>query len=399
LRKLILLLVILAVIAAGWFLYFNDTETAVKVDVTAVRRADLENALEFTGEVTPGRMYRVMSAKGGEIKKLIVSEGARVQAGDALIALNTAEIDVQIEKAELNLARLQNAQAVTASAGAGEPLQTAMAEEKAKIALALSQTTGFDYASLNQAFGEEAAAQIGQNAAAMAASLADMQMSEAEAAFFPGEAETAAQGGDVALAELTLQALKSAREEMLIKSEIAGTVIALNVHRGEVLAPGVPAMVIADIDETRITAYVYEKDVAAIGEGMSVQVGDCGNGLIESIGEAASGMDGTQAAGTVTKVKIVPPEGFNRMPGAMVDLKLRLSFKDDALSLPTDCVTDDGCVYVVGEDGTLEKRRVATGFEDTWDVEILEGVLEGELVVVSPGSVEEGQQVAYDRSE
>jgi multidrug efflux pump subunit AcrA (membrane-fusion protein) len=100
---------------------------------------------------------------------------------------------------------------------------------------------------------------------------------------------------------------------------------------------------------------------------------------------------------TMTKVTITPDDGFNKMPGAVVDLKIVLSAKSGVLNIPADCLTDDGCVYVVGEKDIVEKRPVTTGFMDMFNVEVTGGLAEGECVVTAPDSVKEGQHVSYDR--
>jgi HlyD family secretion protein len=165
-----------------------------------------------------------------------------------------------------------------------------------------------------------------------------------------------------------------------------------------VLSPGIPALVIADTENIIIEGYVYEKDVSKLIEGQQVKIyTEKGyyRGTLTEIGKVA-GQGDTSGYGTLTKVKITPDGGFSKMPGAVVDLEIILSSKDDVLAIPLECITDDDCVFVVNAQGKAEKRIVQTGFKDMYRTEIISGISEGEKVILSPDVIEEGQRVAYD---
>ncbi|MDD5018007.1 MAG: efflux RND transporter periplasmic adaptor subunit, partial [Eubacteriales bacterium] len=394
-KKLILLIIVIAVIAAGWFLYFNDGDTAMMVSLSEVTYTDLVNSLEFSGEVTPQAMYRVMSETGGTVAKIYVSEGDEVGYGDALFGLDTTEVESLLKEAELSYDILSDSagQAVMAQSDALESAAAAqLQEQKAQIALALSQTTGYDYESFNEAFS----ADVSESAAAMAAALGDMSLDDI---YSESEYEAGASDDELEMAELAVKRLKNRLDDMSYESLIEGTVISVNINSGEVLSPAVPAMVIADTENVIVCGYVYEKDVGDLSVGMDVKIHtDEGYymGTLTKIGEAASEIGDTTSYETMTKVEITPRSIFNKMPGAIVDLEIILSEKSLVLALPLDCITDDGCVYVVTDEDTVEKRAVETGFEDTFNVEIVSGLSAGETVVLSPEDIEEGQRVAYD---
>ncbi|MFA5676251.1 MAG: HlyD family efflux transporter periplasmic adaptor subunit, partial [Christensenellales bacterium] len=268
------------------------------------------------------------------------------------------------------------------------------AEQEAKLALALSQTTGYDYESFNEAFGSKAAEQVQATAASLAEDLSGLGINTVS-------------GGDITeeqieLAEIAVRRLENLVSKMSIKSEIEGTVIAVNINKGEVLSPGLPAMVIADTNKTVITGYVYEKDVGSLEAGMDVSI-ITGNtkykGSIKRIGVAAMDIGGSSSAfDMMTKIEIEPDRSFKKMLGAAVDLKVVLSGKKDILAVPLDCLTSDGCVFVLGEDDIAYRRAIVTGFEDAFYVEVLGGLAAGDRIVASPKNVQEGQKLNYDRS-
>lgn len=393
-RKVILLVVVLAVIATGWFLYFRKSDEITQVSVSTVKTMDLGNTLEFSGKVVPLKMYSVMSETGGTVDTLFVQEGEHVEAGDQLLSLDTSALESQLEEAQMQYDLLSETatQSVMAQSGSISAAEQSLMEQKIKVALALSQTTGYDFESFNDAFADTAQ----ETASEMAASLGDMSLNDINNIQTSG---TTGMDDQLALADLAVQNLKLAIQKMSYSSLISGTVIAVNIHEGEVLSPGLPALVIADTDHTMIEGYIYEKDVVGLVEGQQVKIYTEEGfylGTLTSIAKAAAGVGGTSAYDTMTKIEITPDSGFDKMPGAVVDLEIMISSKNDVLAIPLDAITDDGCVYVVNAEGKAEKRIVQTGFSDMYNAEVISGVKAGEQVILSPKNIEEGQPVAHD---
>ncbi len=385
-KKMILLISVVALIAAGWLLYFNDDDTASKVNLYETKYMDLGNSLEFSGKVVPAQMYSVMSETGGTIDDIYVSEGSKVSEGDILFGLDTTQVENMLEEAELNYNILKGTDAQTVMS---QGTARSLAEEKIKIALALSQTTGYDYESLNNAFSGI----LSEKAAAMASNLSGMSLEDISSY----EQIT---DDNLALAELAVQKLRDQLESMSYKSLMKGTVIAVNINKGEVLAPGIPAMVIADTDNILIEGYVYEKDLSSISKGMDVIIiaeDEVYEGKVTGIGKAAAELGEQASYGAMTKIQITPAGDFIKIPGADVDLEIALDSKDNVLAVPVECLAPGGYVYVVGKDDILEKRTIETGFKDTFYIEILSGLGPGEKVILTPRNVKEGEKVTYDR--
>lgn len=392
-KKVILLLTVLATIAVGWFLYFNKGEATKNVSTYEVTHGNLENTLEFSGEVVCTNMYSVMSETGGTVSECYVSEGSRVEQGDALFELDAASVQAKLDEARLRYEALQDASAQTVMAQQ-DAYTSSVQQQKAAVALALSQTTGYDLESFNEALGSETGEQAAAAAATISEKLSDLQNMQGMSEYAGLDSDT-----QIKLAELAVKQLEDAVEDMSFRSRIEGTVLAVNINDGEVLAPGIPAMVIADTGSIAINGYVYEKDVGALTADMDVKIiTEAGSytGKLTGIGKAAADIGAAAAFDTMTKVEITPGGGFRKMPGAVVDLKIVLSEKKNALMIPLDCLTKDGCVFVVDEEGVLEKRAVRTGFEDMFNTEVVEGLSEGEKIVMSPGDVKEGEHVSYD---
>jgi multidrug efflux pump subunit AcrA (membrane-fusion protein) len=75
---------------------------------------------------------------------------------------------------------------------------------------------------------------------------------------------------------------------------------------------------------------------------------------------------------------------------------LSLERKEDALALPLQAITRTGekaSVFVVGSDNKLEERTVTIGIQTSNDAEILSGLKNDDMVVVSERSGLKGGQI------
>ncbi len=105
-----------------------------------------------------------------------------------------------------------------------------------------------------------------------------------------------------------------------------------------------------------------------------------------------SGGDGSgEGEGTGTTVRCSVPGDVRVFPGLVADLTIAGGIAENVLTVPMTAVqgaADTGIVFVVLEDGTHEERPVTLGLNDGINVEIIDGLTEGELVLqFVPGAV------------
>jgi RND family efflux transporter MFP subunit len=93
----------------------------------------------------------------------------------------------------------------------------------------------------------------------------------------------------------------------------------------------------------------------------------------------------------------VPNPDHVLIPGVYAEATLILDRKEHALAVPLQAVNRAGdrtTVYLVGDDGKIVDRPVSLGIQTANDAEVLSGLHEGDLVVVSDrGGLKPGQIV------
>ncbi len=104
--KRIITWVLVAAVAGGAVFWFNrpKPEIVVYQRVSPLAVMDLRNTVDTTGSVSSLHSTTVNSAQSAEVNQIAVEVGDRVQAGQLLCVLDTADIELQITEMEARLA-------------------------------------------------------------------------------------------------------------------------------------------------------------------------------------------------------------------------------------------------------------------------------------------------------
>ncbi|MBX3194993.1 MAG: efflux RND transporter periplasmic adaptor subunit [Schumannella sp.] len=97
----------------------------------------------------------------------------------------------------------------------------------------------------------------------------------------------------------------------------------------------------------------------------------------------SGGSDGSEGEGSGTTVRCSVPSDVRVFAGLVADITIAGGIAENVLVVPMTAVlgaADSGIVYVVGADGEREERPVTLGLNDGVNVEIIDGLAEGELI-------------------
>jgi membrane fusion protein, heavy metal efflux system len=173
---------------------------------------------------------------------------------------------------------------------------------------------------------------------------------------------------------------------LVLRAPLAGRVVAAKVARGQTVDPTVTLFEIADLGSLWVELGVFERDIHVVRVGDKVELTWQGGGEALT-GEVAHVGDIVDVATRTAPVRVVVSneKGLLR-PGQSVHARVQTTAPaTTALSAPRRGVTRvDGkpTVFVMHDANTVEPRAVVTGPESGSRVAILEGVREGERIVV-----------------
>jgi multidrug efflux pump subunit AcrA (membrane-fusion protein) len=171
-----------------------------------------------------------------------------------------------------------------------------------------------------------------------------------------------------------------------ITAPSAGFVVARNLTAGEKIASGEELFRIADLRRVWIHADLLGRDAEYVRPGMIADVTVPGRGttIRAKISSAVPPQFDALSQSARVRLEADNPGSVLR-PEMLVDVHLPITLPP-AIAVPVDAVLDAGLnkrVYVERADGAFEPRDVETGWRFGDRVEIVNGLAEGDRVVVS----------------
>jgi HlyD family secretion protein len=333
------------------------------VPVTVVEAGTVSSTVSNTraGTVKACQRSRLSMSLGGRVQKLYVKEGDRVIAGQALLELWNEDHRATVEQAEANLSVAEHEQqraCLTAE-------QNARERQRSETLLQKKLT------SKTQA--EAASTLAGTSSQSCDAAKAQVRMSQAN-----------------------LDLARARFDQTTLRAPYAGIVAEVNSELGEYVTPspsGVltpPAIEILDDSCLYVTAPIDEVDAMPVQTGMSAKItldafrGKSFDGTITRI--APYVMEVEKQARTVdVDVRFDNlPADVRLLVGYSADIEIILAQQKNVLRVPTEAILDAHFVYVLTDDGVLQKKEFEPGLSNWTSTEVKSGLTAGERIVSSP---------------
>lgn len=189
--------------------------------------------------------------------------------------------------------------------------------------------------------------------------------------------------GDYQIQEITRT--RKLVSEIEIRSPATGIVLVRNISTQQRFDMGTEVFRIADLSRVWIIADVFESEARYIMPGMTARVSLPHQGEVFKavVSDVPPPFD---AATRTLKVRLeVDNPGYKLRPDMFVDVELLITIPD-AINVSADAVLDSGLrktVFVDRGHGFFEPRKVETGWHLGDRIEIVEGLMPGERIVVS----------------
>jgi RND family efflux transporter MFP subunit len=184
----------------------------------------------------------------------------------------------------------------------------------------------------------------------------------------------------------------------VIVSPVNGFIARRAVDPGAFVGPNAPVVDVVDIGRVRLVANIIEKDLDQLrtGDDTKVEVDAFpGETFIGRIARVAPVLD--PATRTASIEIEIPNPGFRLKPGMYARVTVTTDERKDALIVPANAVIDLGGrrgVFLAAEDDTVAFRPVSVGIDEATQVEILQGLAEGDRVVTTgAAALREGDRV------
>ena len=278
--------------------------------------------------------------------------GDKLEAGQVLVRFDTADSQKAVDQAGISLS------------------QATVSLEKARAAVEKARADLASKKRLNEA-GSVSRDQV--TAAEDVLANADYALRSAELG--------------VSQANLTLGTARSDLASTTVRAPYAGVVLASALNVGDLVNKGAVLVTYADLSRVRLWAEVDEYDIGKVAEGQGVSVvadalGDeTLRSKVERVNPAAEVVNNI----SVFKVSVVLDNADGRLkPGMSAEVSILIR-ADKGIVVPSRAVSSvRGRSYVkTFENGEVVTKRVTVGADDGQNAVVLEGLTEGEQIVVS----------------
>jgi HlyD family secretion protein len=333
----------------------GEDEARALENTVLVEQGDIVDKALAVGTIEPKVEISVKSILPGVVNREFADEGDFVRAGVALLEIKPNPTPLELVEArrgvELREIELDNAQTEL---------------DRQKELLAKNLIAQQDYDNAEQRFAE-----------------ATLQLTTAQ------ERLGLLEEGRVNVA--------SGRIETVVKSPIDGFILEKSVEIGDPVVPltpyqeGTVLLRMAAMKDLIFRGTVDEIDVGRLEEGMPVEIKIGAlpeakvKGVLEKISLKARKQD--QATVFPIEIALTEAEGVVLRAGYSANADVIIEQRESVLVIPERLVEvrdDTARVTVMLADGTTELRVIKTGLSDAINVEVVEGLAEGERLVEKP---------------
>ncbi len=410
----IIIVVILLVVLIIFAVNKGQSNRGLSVTVEKVVVGDIIETVSANGKIQPAQNVMISPYISGEVVELYVKEGDEVKQGDLLARIDPEIYISAFERAEANLnsqqANLANARARQAQTEA-QLYNTKVSYERNKKLWEQNVISQSEYDAANAAY--------------------EVAKAEVEAA---RQTVTSA-GYAIKSAEATLREAKDNLQKTTVKAPNSGTVSKLNVEKGERVtgasqfSSGTEIMRIANLQEMEVNVEVNENDIVRVSlyDTCIIEVDAYLNeeftGVVTEIATSANtlGVSAEQVTNFDVKIRILPesyaslipenkPEFSPLRPGMSATVEIQTEHARNVLNIPIGAVTtrsdtagmktkdntsgvaekpkkDFLEVVFVYDNGIARMQAVEIGIQDNTNIEIRNGLEEGQEVVTGPYSL------------
>jgi membrane fusion protein (multidrug efflux system) len=301
----------------------NPQNAAIPVKAVAAKKGDISRFLMQTTTIEAERQVDILAKVSGQVVKLPAEEGMQVKTGELLAQLDEAEIKINY-------------------------LRSKVTYETDKSVYERSKEM------LEKTF---------------------ISKEEYEAARLQYESSKSA-----------YEAARLQMEYTSVRAPFDGVITARNIELGQRVNVNEALFTLADFNPLRAKIYVPEKDITRIYEGqgaaitVEAQPGIEFNGVVKMVSPVVDPESGT------SKVTIDITDSKGKLkPGMFASVFITTETHTNTLIIPKRAMvleTDLDQVYIYN-DGKAHKVTLKLGFTSGDNVEVLEGLQEGELVVTA----------------
>ncbi|WHH57445.1 efflux RND transporter periplasmic adaptor subunit [Petroclostridium sp. X23] len=409
-KGLIGIVIVLGVIAVA--VAVSQTKAA-DARIETVTRGNMKEFIELRGKVELDKKEKVYSRLSGIIAQVKAKEGDQISADMPLAQLDVEDLDIAIDKAHAAYNAAKASLEELKNSIKPEQVRQAQAQlEQARIALEAAQKE-YDYNSekvkdMHVLYDKGGVSQQDLQDAQMLAVAAESVLNDAKQRVTIAETQLdilrkgvsadAVQAAEANAEQerLQIEELKNSLGKTHIYSPLEGRVLSKYVEPGMAVELGTPLYEVGDSNTAYIEVSVLTDNARKIQLGQKALISgeilddhEITGKVYYIAPKAESTVSSLGVEQQRIKMKIAYDNNTVQLkPGYGVDVDIITQEKEDALYVPDKALFNlDGEDYVFSvTDSKLILQAVQTGIENDEYIEILQGLSEGQQIVIGPSN-------------
>ncbi len=372
-KKIIVAAIVVAILTAV-LVYGNISATVV--EIAKVNVGTIEHTVVDTGYVQSADKYDIYAEQSGTVTELPVEIGGAVSEHQVVAVLENRDLSMNSQQFQVYLSQAQSAASSYEAALARTNLDLSDAEA--------------EFSRNQELFSAGAISQVELDASRSA--LEKYQQSADELTRNLEEASE-----QVSSYQKLLSSSRSKENKLIIRSPIDGIMMQLPVELGQVVNPGTLLSRVAVQGNLEIKADILSDDLGEVKTGQKVRItapvlGDqvLSGEIVEIYPQAE---EKTSALGVIqrrvpTIIKL--DSSGNLKPGYETRINIVTAVRENVLLIPREAVfTASGGEKQVMKvvDSRVVYAAVKTGLMDTKNIEIIEGLNSGDLIIKDASSI------------
>lgn len=366
----------LAVAVGGAWVTMASTSPQENLPLETIGTGDIEKVVLVTGVLKPAVQVNVGAQVNGQLRKLYVRQGEKVQKGQLL-----AEIDPTLQESDLNNTRAQ--------------LASAKAQKLSAQATLLRYRQELNRQSMMLRDGSGVRSEYEQARAQYDAQVQQIDVSEAQ----------------IVQAEMAVKTAQANLSYTRIVAPIDGEVLGIVTREGQTIVSSQTAptiLVLADLDTMQVQTRISEADVQKIRPGQPLRFYVIANpdkrytgtmGFVQPAPQEALEAPGEGGMGGNQQAMAVYYTGTFEVPNAERELKTSMTAQvfiqtaeaKNVLRVPVaalgQALDTERYTITTVEDGKTRTRTIRIGINDRQYAEVLEGLQAGDRVVLAQDTV------------
>lgn len=403
-RKAILMIAVIALVVFAltilviwrWKKSKADSEAevapVVSVKVTKAEKGNIAAQVVAVGTIWPREKAEVGAKISAQIKKMALLKNKVVRAGEVIAVLESR--DLQAQRAEA-VAALNEARASERSLVTGTIPKTNAEDQKALLdARAKVNNARATYDRRRRLFEQGGISQKDLEASQLELTTAEDELRlQQQTIALRGQSlnpnDRALAAARTAQAQQRVATLDAQLSYATIRSPLTGIVIDQFQYEGEFAAAGGKLITVADTGTVIVKAPFADTVAAQLKVGDAVSVLPTDSSAEEMKGQITLLSRSSDPTNRTVEVWVTLANGAGllRANGA-AQVTVFANSKKDAIVVPASAVTleasnaDEGTVMVVDAQNVAHEKKVTVGIRTAETIEIVEGLEEGETVVI-----------------